>query len=196
MHAQVTSFIKSRINISDKDLEWSLKHNEVLQFKKGDFLLRVGEICDYVGFINKGILMSGYYDQHGKEKASSFHSENCFFTHTEGLSLRVESTKFIIVLEDVEILKLKKDKLSLIIKNQPIFGELFNLILAEDLRIMYEQNTNTQILSAEERYLLFVKNSPHLVKRIPQKYIASYLGIEPQSLSRVRKKLSKTIVGH
>ena len=88
------------------------------------------------------------------------------------------------------MLVLEKDKLSLVFSINQKFETLFTHILAEELKNVLLTEQNNRTLSAENRYLQFIETYPDAFNRIPLKYIAGYLGIEPQSLSRLRKRLS------
>ncbi len=190
MHKQVAEYINKRISIPDSDLESSFQYSDVRYFKKGDYILKIGEYCRFIGFINSGLIVGLIIDD-GKEIACNFTFENCFFTYAEGLSHNTPSHKNFIALEDCEMLVLNKEKLPLIFSLNPKFETLFTQILAEEIRnlLLTEENTRTQ--SVESRYLQFIDTYPDAFNRIPLKYIAGYLGIEPPSLSRLRKRLSE-----
>jgi CRP-like cAMP-binding protein len=190
MYTSVTDYIQKRIRISKSELEESFKYSLPRTFKKGEYLLRIGEYCRFIGFVNKGLIVTTIVDNTGNEKASQFICENCFFTYTEGLASNIPSHKNFIALEECETLMLSKESLALIFRENPKFETLLNQILAEEVRnlLLNEQATKTN--SLEERYLNFQKQYPDAFQRIPQKYIANYLGIEPPSLSRLRKRLA------
>jgi|SRR6266496_4514337 CRP/FNR family transcriptional regulator, anaerobic regulatory protein len=190
MYKQVAEYINKRISIPDSDLESSFQYSDVRYFKKGDYILKIGEYCRFIGFINSGLIVGLIIDD-GKEIACNFTFENCFFTYAEGLSHNTPSHKNFIALEDCEMLVLNKEKLPLIFSLNPKFETLFTQILAEEIRnlLLTEENTRTQ--SVESRYLQFIDTYPDAFNRIPLKYIAGYLGIEPPSLSRLRKRLSE-----
>lgn len=190
MYLQVINYIKQRIEISDNEIKESLKYSVFKKFTKGDYILRSGEFCRFIGFLNKGLIVSTIVDDTGNEKAHEFKYEGCFFTYTEGLMNNSCSHKNFIALEDCEALLLNKEYLPLIFKEHPKFEKLFSMMLAEELRIVLlnEQNNKTQ--SVEERYLNFGMAYPDALQRIPVKYIAGYLGIEAPSLSRLRSRLA------
>ncbi len=190
MYSQVKEYIKKRIQIPDKDLEESFQYSSVRYFKKGDYILRVGDYCRFIGFVNSGLIVNTIIDE-GKEIACNFIFENCFFTYTEGISNNTPSHKNSIALEDCEMVVLDKEKLPLIFSINQKFETLFTQILAEEVRnlLLNEERTRTQ--SVEKRYLQFIETFPEAFNRIPLKYIAGYLGIEPPSLSRLRKRLAR-----
>ena len=190
MYRQIIDYIKQRIEIADKEIEDSLQYSEFKKFAKGDHLLHAGEYCRFIGFLNKGFIVTTFVDETGNEKASEFKHEGCFFTYTEGLANNSPSHKNFIAIEECETLMLKKEYLPLIFKASPKFETLFSLILAEELRLVLLKEQNSKTLSVEERYLALENIIPGALQRIPVKYIAGYLGIEAPSLSRLRRRLA------
>lgn len=190
MYLQVINYIKQRIEISREEIEESLKYSDFKKFAKGDYILRVGEHCRFIGFLNKGFIVTTFVDETGNEIASEFKHEGCFFTYTEGLANNSLSHKNFIAIEDCETLVLKKEYLPVIFKTNPKFETLFSQILAEELRLVLLNEQNRKTLSVEERYLALENTIPGALQRIPIKYIAGYLGIEAPSLSRLRRRLA------
>jgi len=190
MYSQIINYIKQRIEITDKEIQDSLQYSEFKKFTKGDYILRAGEHCRFIGFLNKGFIVTTFVDETGNEKASEFKHEGCFFTYTEGLVNNNPSHKNFIAIEDCEALVLNKEYLPLIFKANPKFETLFSQILAEELRFVLLNELNRKVLSVEENYLSLENTIPGAFQRIPIKYIAGYLGIEPPSLSRLRRRLA------
>jgi CRP/FNR family transcriptional regulator, anaerobic regulatory protein len=189
LYNQLKTYIQQRIQIPGSDLEKAFEFTTVRHYKKGEYILKIGDYCRFIGFINSGLVM-GIVLSDGKEIASNFVFDNCFFTYTEGISINVPSHKHFIALEDCEMLVLSKEKLPLIFSLNPKFETLFTQILAEELRnvLLKEQRIRTE--SAETRYIEFIHSCPQAFKRVPLKHIAGYLGMEAPSLSRLRKKLA------
>lgn len=190
MYSQVINYIKQRVEISLEEIEESLKYSDFKKYAKGDYILRSGEYCKFIGFLNKGFIVTTFVDDSGNEKAAEFKHEGCFFTYTEGLAGNTPSHKNFIAIEDCEALLLQKEYLPLIFKENPKFETLFSQILAEELREVLLNEQSNKSLSVEDRYLALEKTFPGALQRIPVKYIAGYLGIEAQSLSRLRRRLA------
>lgn len=190
MYSQVIDYIKQRIEISKAEIEEALKYSHLKKFAKGEYILRAGEHCRFIGFLNKGLIATTVTDDTGNEKAHEFKYEGCFFTYTEGLTNNAPSLKNFIALEDCEALMLNKEYLPIIFQENPKFEKLFSLILAEELRIVLLNEQNSKTKTIEERYLDLEKIYPNALQRIPVKYIAGYLGIEAPSLSRLRSRLA------
>ncbi|NCI47883.1 Crp/Fnr family transcriptional regulator [Sediminibacterium soli] len=190
MYEQLTRFIRSRISVSSDELERALAYSRFQTYKKGDCLLRVGEYCRFVAFLTRGLIVATIPDEDGHERASGFIYENCFFTYTEGLSVNQPSHKNLVALEDCETLMLDKEKLRILFREQPKFESLLTQLLADEVRSLLLHQQATKSRSLEERYLDLENRFPNAFQRIPQKYLADYLGIEAPSLSRLRKRLA------
>ena len=108
MYDKVKRYIESRVQISDEDLTKSFDYSTVRHFKKGDYILRIGDYCRFIGFVNYGLIVNTIIDD-GKEIACNFIFENCFFTYTEGIINNAPSHKNSIALEDCEMLILEKE---------------------------------------------------------------------------------------
>lgn len=189
MYSQVREYIKKRVLIADDDLEKSFQYSDVRYFKKGEYILRIGDYCRFIGFLNSGLIVNTVLIE-GKEIACNFIFENCFFTYTEGITNNAPSHKNSIAHEDCEMLVLDKETLPLIFSINQKFETLFSQILAEEVRNLLHNEESGRTQSVEKRYLQFIETFPDAFNRIPLKYIAGYLGIEPPSLSRVRKRLA------
>jgi CRP-like cAMP-binding protein len=158
-------------------------------YKKGDFFLTEGQICKQVGFIAKG-LMRYYINHDGEEKTYAFSQENNYVCNYESFLPQSPSSKIIQALEDCDVLVISHDDLQLFYTSvsegerfgRIVIGAVF-IQLLEDLSSFY---TDTP----ELRYEKFIKKHPDLQQRISQYHIASYVGVKPQSLSRIRKRIS------
>lgn len=191
MYAQVTEFIRQRVSVPEDALQNAFSRSRVAHYKKGDTILRSGEYCRFIGFLNTGLIMVTITDESGKEAVCSFFFEKEFFTHVEGIQENIPSDKNFVALEDCELLLLGKHDLPAIFALHPAFETLFNKVILEGLQrvIGYAQSQHTR--TVEERYLHLMERQPQLFSRIPLKIIANYLGVAAPSLSRLRKRLAQ-----
>jgi CRP-like cAMP-binding protein len=190
MYSQVINYIKRRIEISREEIEECLQYSEFKKYAKGEYILRAGEYCRFIGFLNKEFIVTTIVDDTGNEKASEFKYEGCFFTYTEGLAENTPSHKNFIALENCETLMLSKENLAIIFKKNSKFETLLNQMLAEEVRNLLLNEQASKTTSLKERYLNLEQQYPNAFQRIPLKYLADYLGIEPPSLSRLRRRLA------
>jgi CRP-like cAMP-binding protein len=161
-------------------------------YKKGEFFLEEGRICKQVGFVAKGLLR--YYINHdGEEKTYGFSQENNFVCNYESFLSQKPSSKIIQALEDSVLFVISHGDLQLFytnVRNGERFGriaiEAVFLQMLKDLSSFYTE-------SPELRYERFLNNHSNLLQRISQYHIASFVGVKPQSLSRIRKRISSPI---
>jgi CRP-like cAMP-binding protein len=160
------------------------------KIKKGAFLLSEGEVDKYLAFVVKGCLRLYTIDNKGKEHIMQFAPENWWISDMDSLSKGTPSLYFIDALEDSDLLLIEgASQEKALCDIQPLtffFQQLMqNRQLASQKRIIHSMSA-----SAEERYLDFLKTYPSINQRVPQHMIASYLGITPESLSRIRKQVA------
>jgi len=189
MTAQLISSIKSFIELSEDDLDWIKKLWQETTVRKGAFFLAEGQICRQVGFIMSG-LMRYYINHEGEDKTYAFAKENDFVCNNESFIPQVPSTKIIQALEDCEILQISHDDLQLFYKTVRQ-GERLGRLVIEQVFIQTLQDLGSFYTDTpESRYERFTVKHPDLLQRISQYHIASYVGVKPQSLSRIRKRIS------
>lgn len=166
-------------------------HYTLMHVKKGDFLLEAGEVCKYTYFVEKGFLRMYSIDLNGKEHIIQFAPENWLISDRSSLHFNEKSKYYIDAIEDSEVLALSSDFFQTLRLQFP--GTIINNDLMLQRHIRNLQNRINSLLSdtAQKRYLEFIKMYPNILQRVPQWMIASYLGITPESLSRVRKELVK-----
>lgn len=152
-------------------------------------LVSVGDVSREAYFINKGATRL-FFEKDGEEISANFMFENNFVASLESFLLQLPSRQAIDTLEDCELLVLSKQRLEELIRKQPQFN-LFSKAIAETAFVMLQRRASSFILdSAEERYTNMLQQRPEILERVPQHMIASYLGVTPVSLSRIRKRIS------
>lgn len=185
-----TTFLTSNTDISADIIAELVSLCQIKRFKKGDFLLRQGEKCTHSFFVEKGLLRQYSIDDKGKEHIIQFAPERWFMTDRESVFFDQPSVYFIQALENTDAVEINDDFLLELSKHNPTFLEFNTRLLHNHIRHLQKRISQLLGASAEERYLDFVKIYPDILLRVPQTQVASYLGITPESLSRVRKELA------
>jgi len=185
-----SEFLTSNIEVDEKVLSQFLSQNQRKTFNKGDFLVFAGDLCESIFFVEKGLLRQYSIDEKGKEHILQFAPEGWLVNDRESLYYNKPSKYNIEALENTEVFILDKKTIEKLEEELPEFATFNNELLNNHIRHL--QNRINLLLSAtaEERYLTFIKMYPDILLRVPQWMVASYLGIAPESLSRVRKELA------
>ena len=159
-------------------------------FNKGDILQREGENCFKAFFVKKGLLRSYTIDDKGKEHIFMFASENWVIADIESQEFNQPAKLFIDCVEASEIIILDR---SLLFKSDLNIDQLKNNanLLSRRVAVLQSRVIMLMSASAKERYELFLITYPKIPNRVPQRMIASYLGITPEALSKIRGKTAK-----
>lgn len=161
------------------------------EIKKNEIIVRQGEVGKYTFFVAKGLLRSYDIDENGREHILQFAPENWLISDRSSTLLDEASELFIDAIEDSEIILLNNEFLEKATELNPSF-QRFNLFALNNHIRQLQKRINLLIASsAEVRYLEFIRLYPNILQRVPQWMVASYLGITPESLSRVRKEIIK-----
>lgn len=159
-------------------------------FDKGDFLAEAGEHCRYQYFILEGSCYSFYVNEKGDKNAIQFALESHWITEAASYFTNKPSVFSIQALEPTRAMLLNRQNLELLCQSYPLCDRYFRILMQNSMSQLHYRIAVTTSENAEHRYVEFSQNYPQLIQRIPQYLIASYLGIAPQSLSRIRKELA------
>jgi CRP-like cAMP-binding protein len=172
---------------NEKDIIRSLFKEKT--YEKGDFFLKEGQICQHTGFIQKG-LVRYFINKDGEELIYGFGKEGNFACSYESFLDHSASTKNIQTIENTTMLTISYNDLQTFyaeIKGGERFGrQMAEYIFVESVKQLTSMYTDPP----EQRYRNFLQAYPDLQQRIPQYYISSFVGVKPQSLSRIRKRLA------
>lgn len=180
--------IQSLYPVSDKAAEDLVSICTEIKYKKNAIVQPIGHTCRTIYFINKGALRIFYFKGE-TDITESLEFENAFVARVESLVTGEPSRKGIQAVEDSTLLAINADRLGELYNEHLDIERLFRKIFLNAFITTLKRIEDIQFRSAEERYTLFLKDHPDVLRRIPLKYIASYLGITQVSLSRIRAKV-------
>jgi CRP-like cAMP-binding protein len=169
--------------------EWKA-FEEILQIKslkKKELLLKEGQVCTFIAFLNAGVLRE-YSFQHDKEITVDFVGENQFTSDYQSFILKTPSKQYLEAITDVALLILKKDAVDGLFDKYKVWERFGRLIIEKVFCNVEAKRKRIITTTHEEQYRDFVASYPEIIQQVPQYYIASYLGLTPEHLSRLRKK--------
>ncbi|MGD1843042.1 MAG: Crp/Fnr family transcriptional regulator [Thermonemataceae bacterium] len=176
-----------KLSVAEEQLIDELFTNETIE--KNNNLLAYGQVCSSVGIIESGCLRY-FTPKEGKEMTYAFAKEGDFVSNYESFLSEEPSNKVIEAIEETKIWSLHKARLSRIYEEVRL-GERFGRIVIErEFVSLLKQLSSSYTETPTERYLKFLTDYPSLVQRVPQYIIASFVGVEPQSLSRIRNRIA------
>ncbi|PWL38705.1 Crp/Fnr family transcriptional regulator [Flagellimonas aquimarina] len=189
MDEVIFDFLSKYIDLTEEEKSILSEHKLIRSFKKGTLLLKEGELAKECFFILKGCIYS-YYLVEGEVKVTEFFVEKQPITPVS-YTTKKESEYYLECLEDCIISIGSQERSAEIMKKVPRLAALGPTVLEDELASQRMKYDNFIKLTPEKRYQNLQNQSPDLLNRIPQYLIASYLGIKPESLSRIRKRILK-----
>jgi CRP-like cAMP-binding protein len=161
------------------------------KIKRKQFILQESDICKHYTFVAEGYCRKYKVDDKGAEHNLQFVAENDWITEINSFYFETPSRVFIEAMEPAVILQISKPDLLHLYSNSPKFNRIFRVIIENRFAELEERVLHNISSTADERYLAFIRKYPQLSSRIPNTQIASYLGITPEFLSKIRKNLSQ-----
>lgn len=181
--------IQKRVNISDEEYVKFLALWEFREFKKNEFIMCAGEIPKFSIFVLKGCLRQHVVGENGDEHIVYFAEERHYIGDLPAMRGKTKSNFNFQALEKCELLVLSAENWELAFIQFPWWTEAHLKGYQKWAAILQQQMADSRSETGETKYLRLLKARPNLFQRVPQHYIASYLGISPETLSRIRKKL-------
>ncbi|MDC7999960.1 Crp/Fnr family transcriptional regulator [Aequorivita todarodis] len=185
-----TSYLVKTVGLSETEAEQLSLPLTRMQYEKGSVLLKNGDICKHSFFVEKGLLRSYMLDESGKEHVIQFAPENWFMVDRSSVYFNDPSESYIEAIEATDVVLIGEDFMCQAAEVSSVFSRYNDKLLHNHIRQMQKRINLLLGATAEKRYLSFIDMYPDLLLRVPQWMIASYLGITPESLSRVRKELA------
>lgn len=183
------NYIQSKITLTQSEIELINNHFVSEEITAQTMLLEAGKTERYIYYLSKGIV-KGYKIVNGKLVVEHLVDQLNFFTSIDSFMNETPSPDYFKTITNCKLLKIFKPDLELLRSYSNKWNNLVETIINEHLDCKMERVRDFQTLSAKERYLKFIKETPNLALNVSVENIASFLGMEPQSLSRIRKQVT------
>jgi CRP-like cAMP-binding protein len=181
-------YFKKWTDLTESDEAVILSTFEPIGIKKKKDLLVPGEICKYLYFITKGCLRSFYVDSKGIEHIYQIRMDNNWISDLESFFSDTPSKYYIEAIENSDLLRISQDQMEKLLADIPRLERYFRILFQKAYINALSRLNATMWETAPDRYNEMMKEHPEIFQRVPLVYIASYLGITPESLSRIRKQ--------
>lgn len=183
--------IAKHIDLTKEEFDYFTSQLKTKRLRKKQFLLEEGDVCRYECFVNSGCLRQYYLDKNGQEHIIQFAISDWWIGDQSSLLTGKPSRYFIDALEDSHVLLIDKSSLDDLYNKVPKFERFFRIAFQSSYVALQNRILANLSQTAKERYLDFHNNYAAIEQKVPQHQVASYLGIKPESLSRLRKQLYK-----
>jgi len=187
---EISKMISKHIALTAKEADVIAECIPIKSFKKGSFLVKEGQIPNESYFVIKGCVRK-FYLVEGEEKTTDFYTEEASISSMQSYLKKTPVNHYFECIEDCKLAVLTYEKEHELYERVPGFESLCRISLEVDLAEQQEALATFIMSSPEQRYINLLQNKPELLQRVPQYHLASFLGIKPESLSRIRKRIAK-----
>lgn len=185
------TLFRDKFGLTEDELQILISNFRHKMIPKKEFYLRAGQICNAKSYLNKGCIRNFVVDEKGHERILFFAFEDWWVGDFESYYSGQPGTNYVQALEDCELLIIPKEKFNKLVEEIPKLNQWYAIKMVPAASASKKRLEELKILSPQERYLALLEKQPFIFQRVPLQYIAAYLNIEPQSLSRMRNRLTK-----
>lgn len=192
LHPKLRELFRETFGFSESEFRLFLSPFHLQHLHKKEHYLRAGDISNAKAYLNRGCARNYIVDEKGHERIVSFAFEDWWLADFESYYSGRPGTTYVQMLEESELLVITKEKFQELEKKIPKLKQWYTVKVIRHARALEAGMEKLRTLTPEERYLDLLKEHPQIFQRIPLQYVAAYLNIEPQSLSRIRGRLSSS----
>lgn len=186
----VQNYIQSIVDFTDEEMDIIMSHFKPMNIPAGEYFADEGIVCKNIGFITKGYIRT-YYEINEQEVTTMVLTKHNIVTAHTSFTLQRPSMSYIQAITDCELLVMSKESMEELYDRFPKWERLGRLITEQVYGYMESRVVDYLSLSPEDRYRKMLENDAKILKNVPLRYIASMLGITPETLSRIRNKVHK-----
>ncbi|MCD0465087.1 Crp/Fnr family transcriptional regulator [Flavobacterium sp. ENC] len=189
MYDIIFKHLEEKVRLTQEEKEVIKTFFKPKKLKKRQFVVVEGHVCTYLTFVSKGLLKSYHSDDKGNEHINQFSPEGWWTSDMSSFFSDGISFYSIDAMEDSEVLLITREDFENLTIEVPVMDRYFRLLFQNSLITKERRLISSHTHTAEEKYRHLVENNPDLMKRIPQNLLASYLGLSPETLSRLKKNV-------
>lgn len=189
MISKLLYFISAKVKLTDRDTELCKRYFEAVSFPKNSVIEEDDKVPKYLYYIVSGYLRLYHYNESGEEVTTHINCPPGFFTSYSNFISQQKSNEKVECITACELLRITKDDLDSLTSESPAIKDFSIIIFQQSIAYNENRSRELAVLSAEQRYRKLMAQQPSILKYVPIAQIASFLGMKPESLSRIRKKI-------
>ncbi|PQA95779.1 cyclic nucleotide-binding protein [Chryseobacterium shigense] len=189
MHDKLLQFIGSDFNFNSDEIEAIKQCFEPVSYSKNTLLEEAGKIPGYLYYIVSGYLRLFYLDENGNEVTTHINCPPGFFTSYTHFINQTRSEDNVECITNCDLLRITKENLDQLVSNSQSMKDFSISVFQQSITYNENRSKELSVFNAEQRYLKLIDHYPEIIQNVPIQYIASFLGMKPESLSRIRKKI-------
>ncbi len=182
------SLIK-HFNFSEADWQETISRFHAEKLPAKTFFLEKGKVADRIALIQSGLMRSFFYNDHADDITTHFFREGNVVISMKSFNLQVPSEEYIVAMEECEVLIATYNDMNELAEKIPAWKKIISTVDHQKFNQQMKRSIQLQTLTAAERYQMFMEKHPEILRRVALKHVASYLGIDIATLSRIRKKI-------
>lgn len=191
MHNQLLNLISQKVVLADNDKELCKKYFEPVVFPKNQIIEQEGKVPKYLYFVVSGFMRLFYTNNLGDEVTTHINCPPGFLTSYTHFVNQVKSNENVECITECELLRITKMDLDFLVQNSLAFKDFSLWVFQQSIEYNENRSKDLAALPAAQRYKKLMDQYPEMVRNVPLQYIASFLGMNPKSLSRIRKQIIK-----
>lgn len=189
MYNRLIQLITANVTLSEKERDLCIEYFEPVLYPKSRILQKQGEVPRYMYFIISGFIRLFHYNDKCDELTTQINCPTGFITSYTSFANQSKSDENLQTITECELLRITKTNLDLLLQKSPAFKDFSILVFQQSLSYNEKRSKELASLTAQERYLKLMQEHPEVLHKVPMQYIASFLGMNPKSLSRIRKQI-------
>ncbi len=184
--------IEDKVQLTDRDKGLVMSFFKCKKLRKRQYLLQEDDMCKYISFVAQGLMRSYTVDEKGNEHINLFAWEGWWISDFASFIFCNEAKLNIDTIEDTTLLLLSRENYEKMLKDVPIMERYFRILYQNSLATKDNRLISANTHTAEEKYAMFLDTYPSISQRLPQNLIASYLGLSPETISRIKRRIIET----